>query len=229
MPERSQGGLELLGRAAVPVGRVLEPVRVEVERAREVALGVLLGHAEVDVEQDEPARRAAASGGRRRAASRSQPMWTSLLVVRAAGRAAAVGSAAQAVAAASRVAHVVDARARRACRHRGVASAGAVAVDHDVPAGGDALLARSRSISASSTVSSQAAGNDDRARDVAAARLAVAVASRCRQRAGGRRRSSASGRRVWSGVRWWRWSSRSVSSWSSVVRQEKTPGQQGFV
>ena len=51
--ERLERGRDRLGRAAVPVGRVLEPVGVEVVRARDVALGVLLGDAEVDVEQQE--------------------------------------------------------------------------------------------------------------------------------------------------------------------------------
>ena len=51
--------LELGRRAAVPVDGVLEPVRVEVEGAGEVALLVLLGDAEVDVEEEE------AAGGRR--------------------------------------------------------------------------------------------------------------------------------------------------------------------
>jgi hypothetical protein len=55
--ERAQRRLELFGRAAVPVDRVLELVRVEVERAREVVLRVLLGHAEVDVEEEVPAGR----------------------------------------------------------------------------------------------------------------------------------------------------------------------------
>ena len=45
--------LELGRRSAVPVDGVLEPVRVEVERAGKVALLVLLGHAEVDVEEEE--------------------------------------------------------------------------------------------------------------------------------------------------------------------------------
>ena len=56
-PERAQRRLELLGRAAVPVDRVLELIRVEVERAREVVLLVLLGNPEVDVEEQESARR----------------------------------------------------------------------------------------------------------------------------------------------------------------------------
>ncbi len=51
--QRAQGGVDGLGRAAVPVGRVLEPVRVEVEGTRDVALGVFLGHAEVHVEEQE--------------------------------------------------------------------------------------------------------------------------------------------------------------------------------
>ena len=56
--ERAHGGIELLGRPAVPVDRVLELVRVEVERPREVILLVLLGDAEVDVEEQEaPGRR----------------------------------------------------------------------------------------------------------------------------------------------------------------------------
>ena len=53
--ERAQSGLELLGRTAVPVLRVLEPVGVEIERLREVVLLVLPGDAEVDVEEQEPA------------------------------------------------------------------------------------------------------------------------------------------------------------------------------
>jgi hypothetical protein len=43
-----------VGRAtAVPVDRVLEPVRVQEQRAGQVTLGVFLGHAEVHVEQKE--------------------------------------------------------------------------------------------------------------------------------------------------------------------------------
>jgi hypothetical protein len=53
--EATQGRLELLGIATVPVGRVLEPVRVEIAGARDVALRVLLGHAEVHVEEQEVA------------------------------------------------------------------------------------------------------------------------------------------------------------------------------
>ncbi len=56
--ERTQGGFELLRRSALPVDGVLELVRVEVERAGEVILLVLLGDSEVHVEEQEvPARR----------------------------------------------------------------------------------------------------------------------------------------------------------------------------
>ena len=51
-PERPERRLELGRRAAIPVGRVLEPVRVEVERAGQMAVRVFLGDTEVDVEQE---------------------------------------------------------------------------------------------------------------------------------------------------------------------------------
>ena len=53
-PQRAERGLELVRRTSVPVGRILEPVRVEVERPGQVAVGVLLRHPEVDVEEEEP-------------------------------------------------------------------------------------------------------------------------------------------------------------------------------
>ena len=55
--EASQRILELLRRAAVPVDRALELVRIEVERPREVVLRVLVRHSEVDVEEQEAVRR----------------------------------------------------------------------------------------------------------------------------------------------------------------------------
>ena len=51
--QRAKGGLDDLRRAAVPVDGILEPVGVEVERARDMALGVFLGDSEVDVEEQE--------------------------------------------------------------------------------------------------------------------------------------------------------------------------------
>ena len=50
-------GLELCRGPAVPGDRVLEPVRVEIKGRRDVVLGVLLGNAEVDVEQEPSTRR----------------------------------------------------------------------------------------------------------------------------------------------------------------------------
>src|SRR5204862_1398673 len=50
-PERPQRCVELFGRAAVPVARALDLVCIEVERAGKVAVRVLLGNAEVDVEE----------------------------------------------------------------------------------------------------------------------------------------------------------------------------------
>ena len=52
-PQRAERAFELLRRTSVPVGRVLEPVRVEVVRPGQVAVGVLLRHPEVDVEEEE--------------------------------------------------------------------------------------------------------------------------------------------------------------------------------
>ncbi len=57
--ERAHGETELLRRPALPVDGVLELVGVEVERTGEVPFRVLLGDAEVDVEEQE------ASGRRR--------------------------------------------------------------------------------------------------------------------------------------------------------------------
>ena len=51
--EGAQGRIDHFGGAPIPVGRILEPVRVEEERARDVSLGVFLGHAEVHVEEQE--------------------------------------------------------------------------------------------------------------------------------------------------------------------------------
>ena len=50
--ERPDGLVELRRRAAVPVGRVLQPVRVQVEGAGQMALRILVGHAEVHVEEE---------------------------------------------------------------------------------------------------------------------------------------------------------------------------------
>ncbi len=55
--EAAHGGVELLRRATVPVHGVLELVRVEVQGAGEVILLVLLGDAEVDVEEQEASGR----------------------------------------------------------------------------------------------------------------------------------------------------------------------------
>ena len=57
--ERAHGETELLRRPALPVDGILELVGVEVERPRKVPFRVLLGDAEVDVEEQE------ASGRRR--------------------------------------------------------------------------------------------------------------------------------------------------------------------
>ncbi len=56
-PERAQRYVELGGRAAVPADRVLELIRVEIEGPREVVLLVLLGNPEIDMEEQEGARR----------------------------------------------------------------------------------------------------------------------------------------------------------------------------
>ena len=61
-PERAQGGLELFRSTAVPVRRILEPVRVEIERPGDVVLLVFLRHAEIDVEQLERAPRCSLRG-----------------------------------------------------------------------------------------------------------------------------------------------------------------------
>jgi len=55
--EAAEGRIELLRGAAVPIGRILERVRIQVQGARDMAFLVLVRHAEVDVEQDEPAFR----------------------------------------------------------------------------------------------------------------------------------------------------------------------------
>src|SRR3989442_12809203 len=55
--KRSQRGFERLGRSPVPVGRILQPVGVEVMRPRDMALRVFLGDAKVHVEEDEATRR----------------------------------------------------------------------------------------------------------------------------------------------------------------------------
>ena len=55
--ERSKRRLDGLGRPAVPVRGVLEPVGVEVERSRDMSVRVFLRHAEIDVEEDELASR----------------------------------------------------------------------------------------------------------------------------------------------------------------------------
>src|SRR5439155_2373717 len=51
--ERAESFFELLRRSAVPVIRVLEPIGVEVERPRDVALLVLLPYPEIHVEEQE--------------------------------------------------------------------------------------------------------------------------------------------------------------------------------
>ncbi len=56
-PELPDRGVEDVGGSAVPVGRILEPIGVEVQGSRDVILCVLLGDAEVDVEEEEPASR----------------------------------------------------------------------------------------------------------------------------------------------------------------------------
>jgi hypothetical protein len=56
-PEAAERLVERLRRPAVPVDRILEPVRVEVGAPGDVALRVLLRDPEVDVEQEEPAGR----------------------------------------------------------------------------------------------------------------------------------------------------------------------------
>ena len=54
----AQGNLELFRGAAVPIARILQPVRVEVKCPGNVVLLVLLWNAEVDVEEEEsPGRR----------------------------------------------------------------------------------------------------------------------------------------------------------------------------
>ena len=70
-PERPQSRVEILRGAPIPVARALELVRVQVERAREVAIGVFLGNAEVDVEEEVPAP-GAASGWPPPSSSQSQ-------------------------------------------------------------------------------------------------------------------------------------------------------------
>jgi hypothetical protein len=55
--ERPQRSLELARRSAVPVLRILEPVRVEIQRTRDVTLLVLLGDPEIDVKEQEPVDR----------------------------------------------------------------------------------------------------------------------------------------------------------------------------
>jgi len=52
-----QSRLELLRRSAVPVGRILEPVGVEIQRTRDVVLLVLLDNPGVDVEEQKRAGR----------------------------------------------------------------------------------------------------------------------------------------------------------------------------
>lgn len=56
-PECAHDRLEPLGRSAVPVRRILEPVGVEIERPGDVILLVLFRNAEVDMEQLERAQR----------------------------------------------------------------------------------------------------------------------------------------------------------------------------
>ena len=56
-PERPQRMIKLGGRPAIPVGRRLEPVGVEIVGARDVSVGVLLGDPEVHVEEHVAGRR----------------------------------------------------------------------------------------------------------------------------------------------------------------------------
>ena len=95
--QRAEGGLDDLRGAPVPVDRVLQPVRVEEEGARDVALGIFLGDPEVDVEEQELLVRRRL--GPLPVEHVAQPRDVDeRLVVRAGARAAGIGSAAQAVA-----------------------------------------------------------------------------------------------------------------------------------
>ena len=71
--EAGEGRLDLLGRAPIPVGRVLELVGVEVQRARQMRLEVLLRDAEVHVEEEGPTGRRGLGTGRRRAGPGARP------------------------------------------------------------------------------------------------------------------------------------------------------------
>ncbi len=77
--EEPQGDLEFFRGAAVPVARILQPVRVEIERSGNVVLFVLLRNAEVDVEEQE------SPGGRRLGVSAieqlAEPLGVDELVV----------------------------------------------------------------------------------------------------------------------------------------------------
>ncbi len=52
IPRAASGSLDLRRRASVPVDRVFELVGIQIERTRQVCLEILLGHAEVDVEEE---------------------------------------------------------------------------------------------------------------------------------------------------------------------------------
>src|SRR5204863_5006913 len=130
-------GLDRRRRAAVPVGRVLEPVRVEVVGAWDMPLGVLLGHAEVDMEEKERCIRwrLRAPAGEDVSEPRDvdeglvsrQPLEWKRVVGRPGGRASAEG------------ADGLDASSIE-CRGESVDVAGRATDQHDLAIGGDALL-----------------------------------------------------------------------------------------
>ena len=168
--ERAQGRIDHFGRAPVPVGRILEPVRVEEERARDVALGVFLGHAEVHVEEQEllVGRRL----GRLPVEDVAQPRDVDELVV--------VGKPIEwqrRVGGPGRGPILVGASAGDAeigeGRHELGGVVRSVAVDDDVAVGGDPLLVQEPPDLGLVDDPQPAGREGDRSRDVAAAGLAI--------------------------------------------------------
>ena len=168
-PERPQRMIKLGRRPAIPVGRRLEPVGVEIVGARDVTVGVLLGYPEVHVEEHVAGRRGRL--GPFACEHRLQPGDVhQLVVVRQAldGQAfvGRPGGPAGVIAA-----HVLEAARQQVARERdGVVRP--VAIDHDRAAGLNALRTEEAFDLGRIHGSQPIARERHSARDVAAAGLA---------------------------------------------------------